>query len=69
MSPTRADGEIDDRPRRARRTATSSFIGRRRALAGVVYGGAPLDTIEVEGDMELARRFVDALPAAATRPR
>jgi DNA-binding HxlR family transcriptional regulator len=31
-------------------------------LAGVVYGGAPLDTIAVEGDMGLARRFVSLFP-------
>jgi DNA-binding HxlR family transcriptional regulator len=32
------------------------------ALVGVVYGGAPLETIGVEGDLALARRFVTLFP-------
>lgn len=31
-------------------------------LAGVIYGGAPLETIGVEGDIGLARRFVKLFP-------
>jgi DNA-binding HxlR family transcriptional regulator len=31
-------------------------------LAAVIYGGAPLETIGVEGDMELAKRFVTLFP-------
>lgn len=31
-------------------------------LAAVIYGGAPLETIGVEGDIELARRFVMIFP-------
>ena len=31
-------------------------------LAAVIYGGAPLETIDVEGDIELARRFVTLFP-------
>jgi DNA-binding HxlR family transcriptional regulator len=31
-------------------------------LAAVVYGGAPLETMDVEGDVELARRFVTLFP-------
>lgn len=31
-------------------------------LAAVVYGGAPLETIKVEGDLGLARRFVTLFP-------
>jgi len=31
-------------------------------LAAAIYGGAPLDTIGVEGDIELARRFVTLFP-------
>jgi DNA-binding HxlR family transcriptional regulator len=31
-------------------------------LAAVVYGGAPLDSIRVEGDIELARRFIRLFP-------
>ena len=32
------------------------------ALGAVVYGGAPLDSIAVEGDMELAKRFITLFP-------
>jgi hypothetical protein len=32
------------------------------ALAAVVYGGAPLETVGVEGDIALARRFVTLFP-------
>lgn len=31
-------------------------------LAAVIYGGAPLETIGVEGDIELARRFAKLFP-------
>ncbi len=31
-------------------------------LAAVIYGGAPLDTIGVEGDMKLAKRFIALFP-------
>ena len=31
-------------------------------LAAVIYGGAPLESIAVEGDMTLARRFVTMFP-------
>ena len=31
-------------------------------LAAVVYGGAPLDTVAVEGDLRLAKRFVSLFP-------
>jgi DNA-binding HxlR family transcriptional regulator len=31
-------------------------------LAGVVYGGLPLETIEIKGDIALARRFVTLFP-------
>jgi len=32
------------------------------ALAGVLYGGAPIDAISVEGDMAAAKRFVTLFP-------
>lgn len=32
------------------------------ALAGVIYGGAPLETIGAEGDMKLAKRFITLFP-------
>ncbi len=31
-------------------------------IAGVLYGGAPIDAIKVEGDLALARRFVTLFP-------
>ena len=38
------------------------FTGAPTALAAVVYGGAPLDSIGVEGDIELAKRFTTLFP-------
>ena len=38
------------------------FIGAPSAIAAVVHGGAPLETIEVRGDMELAKRFRTLFP-------
>jgi DNA-binding HxlR family transcriptional regulator len=38
------------------------FTAAPTALAAVVYGGAPLDTIQVEGDRELAKRFTTLFP-------
>jgi DNA-binding HxlR family transcriptional regulator len=38
------------------------FSAQPAALVGVVYGGAPLETIGVEGDDSLARRFVTLFP-------
>jgi DNA-binding HxlR family transcriptional regulator len=35
------------------------FSGEPTVVAGVVYGGLPLETLRVEGDIDLARRFVD----------
>lgn len=31
-------------------------------LAAVIYGGAPIETVHPEGDIELARRFVNLFP-------
>ena len=39
-----------------------SFTASPAALAGVIYGGAPLETIGVEGDMKLAKRFITLFP-------
>ena len=41
--------------------------GEPTVLAAVVYGGAPIESIQVEGDVGLAKRFVDLfeLPAKA----
>ena len=38
------------------------FTAEPAALAAVVYGGAPLESIEVEGDRALARRFAGLFP-------
>jgi DNA-binding HxlR family transcriptional regulator len=38
------------------------FSAQPAALVGVVYGGAPLETIGIEGDVSLARRFVTLFP-------
>jgi DNA-binding HxlR family transcriptional regulator len=38
------------------------FSGPPSAIAGVFHGGAPLETIEAKGDMELAKRFVTLFP-------
>jgi DNA-binding HxlR family transcriptional regulator len=38
------------------------FIGTPSEVAAVIHGGAPLETITVKGDMELARRFVTLFP-------
>jgi DNA-binding HxlR family transcriptional regulator len=38
------------------------FTGTPPQLAGVLYGGAPLDMIGVEGDRDLARRYVSFFP-------
>jgi hypothetical protein len=39
-----------------------TLIGASTEIAGVVYGGAPLETIGLEGDIGLARRFVTLFP-------
>jgi hypothetical protein len=31
-------------------------------MAGVLYGGAPLENLDVRGDMELAKRFITLFP-------
>jgi DNA-binding HxlR family transcriptional regulator len=42
-----------------------TFIGEPTAVVGVIHGGAPFETIRVEGDLELARRFVKLFPLPA----
>lgn len=48
-----------------------TLAGDSTAVAAVIYGGAPLDGIEIRGDAALARRFVTLfpLPEKATRPK
>ena len=38
------------------------FTGGPSEVAAVIHGGAPFDLIRVEGDMELAKRFVKLFP-------
>jgi len=38
------------------------FTGEPSAIAGVIHGGAPLDTIRVEGDPGLVQRFITLFP-------
>src|SRR5260221_6857844 len=38
------------------------FGGAASAVPGVIHGGAPLEMIEVKGDMELANRFLKLFP-------
>jgi len=38
------------------------FTGPPSAVAAVIHGGAPFETIRVEGDMDLAKRFVKLFP-------
>ena len=35
-----------------------TFIGDPTSVAGVIHGGAPFETIRVEGDLDFARRFI-----------
>ena len=42
------------------------FIGPPSAVAAVIHGGAPFDTIRVEGDMARAKRFVKLFPLPTT---
>ena len=41
------------------------FTGAPSAVAAVIHGGAPFETIGIEGDMDLARRFVTLFPLPA----
>ena len=59
-----ADGTIDVR-RGEPKGADVQFTGAPEDIAGVLYGGAPLDSIAIEGDIDLARRFVTLFPLPA----
>lgn len=48
--------------RRAPEGCDVVFTGTPESLAAVVYGGAPLESIGVEGDIDLAKRFVTLFP-------
>ena len=56
-----ANGVIDIR-RGDPEGANVLFAAEPSQIAGVLYGGAPLESVRVEGDMELARRFVTLFP-------
>jgi len=55
------DGRIEARRCEAQ-GADVVFVGTPPAVAGVVYGGAPLDSVTVEGDLDLAQRFAGLFP-------
>ena len=55
------DGRLDVE-RREVRDCDVVFAGAPSAVAAVIHGGAPFETIGVEGDTELAKRFVKLFP-------
>jgi DNA-binding HxlR family transcriptional regulator len=55
------DGQLDIE-RRAIEDCDVVFTAAPAQLAAVVYGGAPLETIGVEGDTKLAKRFLTLFP-------
>lgn len=44
------------------------FTGEPTMLAAVVYGGVPLDTMQVEGDRQLAERFISLFQLPSKAP-
>lgn len=56
-----AAGAIDVR-REEPEGADLTFSGAPEAIAGILYGGAPLDSVAFEGDRALAKRFVTLFP-------
>ena len=55
------DGSLDVE-RTEIRDCDVTFTAAPAELAAVVYGGAPLDSVTIEGDKALARRFVTLFP-------
>jgi DNA-binding HxlR family transcriptional regulator len=55
------DGRLDVQRSKAE-NCDVSFIGAPSDIAAVIHGGAPFDLIRVEGDLELAKRFVKLFP-------
>jgi len=55
------DGRLDVR-RGPIEDCSLVFTGAPSAIAAVIHGGAPFELIRVEGDMELAKRFVKLFP-------
>ena len=58
------DGRLDVERREPAGCAVT-FAGTPTAIAGVIHGGAPFETIKVEGDLDVARRFVTLFPLPA----
>ena len=58
---TLRDGRIEVE-RREPVNCNVTFIGSPMEIVAAIHGGAPLETIAVEGDMELAKRFVTLFP-------
>lgn len=58
---TLADGRLSVE-RRPVEDCDVTFIGEPTAIAAVIHGGAPFDTIRIEGDLALAKRFVTLFP-------
>lgn len=58
------DGRLDVE-RREPNDCAVTFAGTPTAVAGVIHGGAPFETVNVEGDLDLARRFVTLFPLPA----
>ena len=58
---TLADGRLLVE-RRAVEDCDVTFIGSPTQIAAVIHGGAPFETIRIEGDLELAKRFVTLFP-------
>ena len=54
-------GRLDVR-RAAAEDCDVTFTGTPTQVAAVIHGGAPFETISVEGDMKLAKRFVKLFP-------
>jgi DNA-binding HxlR family transcriptional regulator len=54
-------GTIDVR-RADPETVDLLFAAAPEAIAGILYGGAPLDTVEIDGDRALAERFTTLFP-------
>jgi DNA-binding HxlR family transcriptional regulator len=54
-----------DVERRDADDCTVTFTGPPSAVAGVIHGGAPFETVQVDGDLALAKRFVTLFPLPA----
>ena len=55
------DGRLDVK-RGDIENCTVTFTGSPTDVAAVIHGGAPFDLIRIEGDMDLAKRFVKLFP-------